>query len=87
MKKQLLTIVLTALLALCVVTTTSAITYEYDDQNRLTKVTYDDGKQIIYTYDAVGNRTAKRVVIDITSSDQGETDDADENTSSQGKAE
>jgi YD repeat-containing protein len=31
--------------------------YEYDALGRMTKVTYDDGSYIIYTYDAAGNRT------------------------------
>jgi YD repeat-containing protein len=32
-----------------------AATYEYDDLNRLRKVTYDSGDSIEYTYDAAGN--------------------------------
>lgn len=36
-------------------------TYEYDSLNRLTKVTYADGAQILYYYDANGNRTSKLV--------------------------
>ena len=39
-----------------------ATTYQYDRLHRLTKVTYDSGTQIIYTYDASGNRTTKVVV-------------------------
>lgn len=35
-----------------------AITYTYDAGNRLTSVVYDNGQQIIYTYDAAGNTTA-----------------------------
>ncbi|MEW6746637.1 MAG: RHS repeat domain-containing protein [Planctomycetota bacterium] len=38
-----------------------AITYEYDQLNRLKKVTYDNGTVIEFTYDAAGNRTAKRI--------------------------
>jgi len=34
-------------------------TYECDVLNRLTRVVYDDGKVIEYTYDTVGNRTRK----------------------------
>jgi YD repeat-containing protein len=34
-----------------------AITYEYDELGRVTKVTYDDGKYVQYQYDAAGNRT------------------------------
>jgi YD repeat-containing protein len=33
-------------------------TYEYDELNRLKKITYEDGKVIQYTYDGAGNRTA-----------------------------
>lgn len=32
----------------------SAIQYTYDDLSRLTKVQYDDGRSITYTYDAAG---------------------------------
>jgi YD repeat-containing protein len=31
-------------------------TYEYDERGRLIKITYEDGKTVTYTYDAVGNR-------------------------------
>lgn len=38
------------------VTSASAATqYTYDDLNRLTKVQYDDGRSITYTYDPAGN--------------------------------
>ncbi|MBI4685144.1 MAG: hypothetical protein HY755_08080 [Nitrospirae bacterium] len=33
-------------------------TYEYDELNRLTKITNEDSSTITYKYDAVGNRTA-----------------------------
>lgn len=36
----------------------SAVTYEYDDLNRVTRVVYDDGKTITYNYDAAGNITS-----------------------------
>ena len=36
-------------------------TYEYDNLNRLTKVTYANGAVVQYTYDAVGNRLTKTV--------------------------
>lgn len=39
----------------------SSNTYEYDNLNRLTKVTYANGAVVQYTYDAVGNRLAKAV--------------------------
>jgi len=37
---------------------TWAITYEYDDLNRLVQVNYDNGAVITYTYDAAGNITS-----------------------------
>jgi len=38
-----------------------AVTYEYDDLNRLYKVTYDNGYVIVYDYDEVGNRKSEAV--------------------------
>ncbi len=38
------------------------ITYEYDVLNRLTKVTYPNGAVVTYTYDALGNRTSKKLL-------------------------
>jgi YD repeat-containing protein len=38
-------------------------TYEYDQLGRLTRVTYDNGTVIIYTYDAAGNRTSVSVTV------------------------
>jgi len=35
--------------------------YEYNSQGRLTKVTYDNGSSITYTYDATGNITETKV--------------------------
>jgi len=35
----------------------AATTYQYDALGRVTNVTYDDGTQVAYTYDAAGNRT------------------------------
>lgn len=37
------------------------ITYEYDDLNRLTMVTYPNGQTVTYTYDALGNRMSKKM--------------------------
>lgn len=34
-----------------------AVTYSYDQLGRIIAVTYADGKQIVYAYDAAGNRT------------------------------
>jgi len=39
--------------------TATATTYEHDALNRLTRVVYDEGTVIEYTYDAVGNRTRR----------------------------
>ena len=38
------------------------ISYEYDANNRLTKVTYSSGTVVIYTYDELGNRLSKKVI-------------------------
>ena len=40
---------------------TFAQTYTYDSNNRLTKVVYKNGTTVTYTYDALGNRTGKKV--------------------------
>lgn len=37
----------------------NAAKYEYDELNRLTRVVYDEGTFIEYSYDAVGNRTRR----------------------------
>jgi YD repeat-containing protein len=38
------------------VTCSSAVTYEYDDLNRVVKAIYEDGSVLEYSYDEVGNR-------------------------------
>lgn len=38
-------------------TLTASTSYTYDDQDRLTSLTYPDGKQATYGYDALGRRT------------------------------
>lgn len=53
--------VLYILALLFVVLQTFAQTYTYDSNNRLTKVVYDNGTTITYTFDALGNRTSKKV--------------------------
>ena len=57
---------LTALLLALLLTPSliAAVTYEYDELNRLTRVVYDDGKTITYAYDAAGNITATNEVKD-----------------------
>ena len=44
----------------------STNTYEYDANNRLTKVTYGNGVTVAYSYDALGNRTSKKVTVSAT---------------------
>lgn len=39
------------------------IRYTYDELNRLVEVIYGAGQGIRYTYDAVGNRTARTIVV------------------------
>ena len=45
---------------------TFAQTYTYDSNNRLTKVVYDDGTTVTYTFDALGNRLSKKVTSSAT---------------------
>ena len=52
-------IILSVLMVFAVVSVSYATQYEYDSLNRLSKVTYDNHVQIIYTYDNSGNRTAR----------------------------
>ena len=40
-------------------TSPAATSYTYDELNRLTKVTYDDGRSISYAYDAAGNMSSR----------------------------
>ena len=40
---------------------TFAQTYTYDKLNRLEKVVYENGVTVTYSYDALGNRTSKKV--------------------------
>jgi YD repeat-containing protein len=36
---------------------TGVPTYQYDEDGRLTQVTYSDGTTVVYSYDTMGNRT------------------------------
>lgn len=47
----------------------STVSYEYDANNRLTKVTYGNGVVVTYTYDALGNRLTKKVTGGFTRGD------------------
>ena len=53
-------LIISIVLILCLSQLTSATTYNYDNLHRPTRVVYDNGTVITYTYDEVGNRT-KRV--------------------------
>ena len=55
-------ILLNIALALFVSLQASAQTYTYDNLNRMTKVVYDNGTTITYSFDALGNRTSKKVI-------------------------
>lgn len=46
-----------------VTSVSAATTYTYDDLERLHTVCYDNGKEIVYTYDPAGNRS--QVVIQV----------------------
>jgi PKD repeat protein len=43
-------------LLVAAVTNAAVATYTYDELDRLTRVDYDDGTAIVYTYDEIGNR-------------------------------
>jgi YD repeat-containing protein len=46
-------------LVLCLLQTAFATQYQYDNLNRLSQATLDDGTKIVYSYDASGNRSQK----------------------------
>lgn len=55
-------LLLSVLMVFATLTSLNAQTsYEYDNLYRLTKVTYSNGTSVSYTYDALGNRTSKKV--------------------------
>lgn len=54
-------------------------TYEYDGQNRLTKIVYPTGKITEYTYDAAGNRASVSNTVSGVASTTSYTYDADSN--------
>ncbi len=51
-------IAIASLIALTVSSSLASTTYVYDTLGRLSTVTYDNGLQIVYSYDAAGNRTS-----------------------------
>ena len=54
---------LTVLLFLTPEAITGNVTYLYDHLQRLIRATYTDGTVIAYSYDQVGNRLIKKVVV------------------------
>ena len=65
MKNRLLISILVALIGISYVNAQTN-TYEYDANNRLTKVTYSNGVTVTYSYDALGNRLSKNVSVSAT---------------------
>ena len=55
------TIFLVLILSSCIV---MAVSYKYDELNRLTHVDYGNGTEITYTYDGVGNSVSTKSVKD-----------------------
>lgn len=58
MKNKLIAIIVLLVLFLNLNAVAFAAEYEYDNLNRVSKVTYEDGSYVIYTYDANGNITS-----------------------------
>lgn len=56
--KRIFIILLTGLFLLSQTISVYGTAYEYDDLDRVTRVTYEDGTSVSYTYDANGNVTA-----------------------------
>ena len=73
-KKATCLLIVLCLLAL-LVTPSSAVTYEYDNLNRLVKATYEDGTVTEYTYDEGGNRLNMGTTV--PDPDEGEPSDSD----------
>jgi YD repeat-containing protein len=51
-----------SLLLIISTTSTSAQTFTYDTQSRLTSIDYVDGKRIEYSYDKLGNRISEKII-------------------------
>ncbi len=78
--KQRVIYTLAILFAIIQATAQRTTKYEYDDLNRLTKVTYANGSIVSFTYDELGNRLSKnvnaKVAGDVTGSGKVEVQDA-----------
>jgi YD repeat-containing protein len=59
MNRYRITILALACLLLCTIKPSLASIYKYDNLHRVTRVVYNNGMQISYTYDEVGNRTQR----------------------------
>ena len=83
-------VILAVLCSVSIVKGVQAETYEYDELNRLKKVTYDTGKIITYEYDANGNiKNIQSSTQDTSGNDDTTTDETggNENDDSSGKNE
>lgn len=70
--KSIVKVVLTFVLLFSTTTIVSAASYTYDELNRLTKVTYEDGAIVSYTYDAAGNILSIKNEVKGEGNDEGE---------------
>lgn len=70
---------------LCQNIVVNAEEYEYDDLNRVTKVIYDDGSYVEYTYDANGN-IVKTKVCDINEEESSSGNTSEVETETQGNS-
>ena len=61
MKQRLLYTLVLLLFATLQTFAQSKVTYQYDENYRLTKVMYANGTTVAYTYDELGNRLSKTV--------------------------
>lgn len=85
MKKKMLVVLSMVILLVVLITVPEKVegeTYEYDDLNRVIKVTYDDGSYITYEYDKNGNITSVKVHEAVTSKKEEETTKKPQETTS-----
>lgn len=64
-------LIIIVFLLLCLSQVAFGTTYKYDNLNRLTRVVYDNGTVITYSYDEVGNRTRRVSTLQADSSIDG----------------